>query len=122
MLSLSIHGRRGRLGHQPVDDLLERLLLRRALAQRTLVHAQLAMRTRATRGNFADALHVVQAAELDRVVAHEIDDLIDQLGERRRAWFIRSMRSSSSSMPTWTCNPQIIMRRATPCISSSSAT
>jgi len=31
-------------------------------------------------------------------------------GRKYRAWFIRSIRSSSSSMPTWTCMPQMSMR------------
>ena len=52
----------------------------------------------------------------------ELHDSASRCGRKYRIWFMRSMRSASSSIPTCTCSPQIIMRRATPCISSSNAT
>jgi hypothetical protein len=52
----------------------------------------------------------------------ELQDSASMCGRKYVSWFIRSMRNSSSSIPTWTCRPQIIMRRAAPCISSRSAT
>ena len=39
-------------------------------------------------------------------------------GRKYEAWFNRSMRSSSSGMPIWTCRPQIARRRPTPCRST----